>query len=469
MSALRTLLRRFFLKSRGYVLQGLEPGGISWNGSVSVDLLIASVPQDALELLDSRLIEHGSSLRDSALLASLVLQTVLEEERKVLIDVYQSLDVPLQDGIGEKDAERVLNLFSQGLVFDGDTTELAELDVNQQMLEEIYSAWPALHNFVGEVYQNIVSDQTAVTFDDMFSAVSAIHQRFGQWQNRECNLVKGQLFRLQGGHTGRVMLSDFYGGRIVDDKWPFLESGGYLRQLGALDDDDPLEPRVIVSNYMYSLSNCVTMRAHFSICCLDACESILATVEMSLGSPRGFPDEILDSVFGSSVEESWTNRSSLDSWRERLYDVAALHDGLVPIHGRLFKQWLHYVYPLECPFPHMSGTVRPLTEGDYQRETGVDSRASVEEIFQRIDDAAPRWRREKFEEDDLVSSMLWSAEEEILDTPEVETCVDYSPHMLAGILRSVVIVIAAACGYWMSGAISSSMSFDRVERKKHYV
>ena len=64
--------------------------------------------------------------------------------RKVLVDVHQSLDMPLQDGIGEKDAERVLNLSSQGLVFGGETTELAELDLNQQTLEGIYSVWLVL-------------------------------------------------------------------------------------------------------------------------------------------------------------------------------------------------------------------------------------------------------------------------------------------------------------------------------------
>uniref|UniRef100_A0A7S1FC87 Uncharacterized protein n=1 Tax=Noctiluca scintillans TaxID=2966 RepID=A0A7S1FC87_NOCSC len=462
-AALRTLLHRFFLNSRGYVLKGLEPGGVLWNGSVSVDLLSEGVPKDARELLDSRLHEHGSSLADSALLASLVLEMVLAEERKVLTDVYESLGMSLQDALGDSGARKVLNLFSQGLVFGGSIKELAEWDVDQETLTEIYSAWPEVLTFVGELHRSVVSDQSVVTFDDMLSVVWAIHERFGQWQNRECNQVKDQLYRLHGGRTGRVLISDFYGGRVLDEQWPFLESGGYLRQLGALDVEHTLEPRVIVPNYMYSLSNCVTMREHFSICCLDACESILASVEMALGSPRGLPEDIIDVVSGSSVVESWTNLVFSGSLRQRLYDVAASHGGLVPIHGRLFRQWLHHAYPLECAFPHMSGTVRPLTEEDYVLETGVDPRASVEEIFQRIDDATPRWRREKLEVEDL-ESVLWIAEEETLDTSEVQTC-----DQICHVFQFLVLAVAGACGYWMSVAIGQSHSGNYFETKKHYV
>jgi len=462
-TALRSLLHRFFLNSRGYVLKGLEPGGALWNGSVSVDLLREGVPKDARELLDSRLHEYGSSLTDSALLASLVLEMVLAEERKVLTDVYESLGMSLQDALDESGSQKVLNLFSQGLVFGGSTKELAEWDADQETLTEIYSAWPDVLTFVGEVQRSVVSDQSVVTFDDMLSVVWAIHERFGRWQNRECNQVKDKLQRLHGGRTGRVLISDFYGGRVFDEQWPFLESGGYLHQLGALDVDYTLEPRVIVPNYMYSLSNCVTMRKHFSICCLDACESILATVEMLLGSPRGLPEDITDVLSGLSMVESQTNLALSGSLRQRLYDVAASHGGLVPIHGRLFQQWLHHAYPLECAFPHMSGTVRPLTEEDYVLETGVDSRASVEEIFQRIEEAAPRWRREKLEVDDL-ESVLWIAEEETLDTLEVQTC-DQICHMF----QFFVLIVAGACGYWMSGAIGQSQSGNSFETKKHYV
>merc|ERR1712039_599952 len=36
----------------------------------------------------------------------------------------------------------------------------------------------------------------------------------------------------------------------------------------------------------------------------------------------------------------------------KLHGIAAKHKGVVPIHGRLFAQWLHFAFPLECPYPH---------------------------------------------------------------------------------------------------------------------
>merc|ERR1719157_39189 len=49
----------------------------------------------------------------------------------------------------------------------------------------------------------------------------------------------------------------------------------------------------------------------------------------------------------------------------RLDEIATHHGGLVPLHGRLFAQWLHHAYPRECPYPHLSGTTRPQTTSDY--------------------------------------------------------------------------------------------------------
>ena len=33
--------------------------------------------------------------------------------------------------------------------------------------------------------------------------------------------------------------------------------------------------------------------------------------------------------------------------------VASHHGGKVPLHGRLFAQWLHHAFPRECPYPHV--------------------------------------------------------------------------------------------------------------------
>ena len=39
----------------------------------------------------------------------------------------------------------------------------------------------------------------------------------------------------------------------------------------------------------------------------------------------------------------------------RLDEIASLHAGPVPLHSRLFRQWMHHAYPRECPYPHEAG------------------------------------------------------------------------------------------------------------------
>merc|ERR1719156_31279 len=72
-----------------------------------------------------------------------------------------------------------------------------------------------------------------------------------------------------------------------------------------------------------------------------------------------------------------------DTLRSRLEQVAAVNQGKVPLHGRLFAQWMHYVFPRDCPFPHVAGTVNPQTPVKYEEVLGQDTTtASDEEVEQ---------------------------------------------------------------------------------------
>merc|ERR1719454_91980 len=72
-----------------------------------------------------------------------------------------------------------------------------------------------------------------------------------------------------------------------------------------------------------------------------------------------------------------------DTLRSRLEDVASVNHGKVPLHGRLLAQWLHFVFPRDCPFPHEAGTVKPQTPMKYEEILGEDATtASDEEVEQ---------------------------------------------------------------------------------------
>merc|ERR1719238_1514234 len=205
------------------------------------------------------------------------------------------------------------------------------------------------------------------------------------------------------GGAGRVRLSDFYGKAVNEGKWQFSESIDYLRQLGALDDSDTSNPRVIIPNYLSGPSNCVASSAYYSVCCLDECEGILGRLEQLIKAPEASPSTILNLVPMVSSATMPSNRT-LSSWlHDRLDEVAKHHGGLVPLHGRLFTQWLHYAYPRECNFPHIAGTIDPKRPEDILETNNLntDELAANETVMKRVigEQSAPKPRTPGSESD----------------------------------------------------------------------
>merc|ERR1719194_175001 len=192
----------------------------------------------------------------------------------------------------------------------------------------------------------------------MENVIAEIGERYGRFQDVECRTLKDMLVASEDpsvGGAGRVRISDFYKKALDEGKWQFTESIDYLRNLGALDESDASNPRVIIPNYISGPSNCVASSAYYSVCCLDECESILGRLEELIAAPQASPATILKIVPMVSSATMPSNRT-LSPWlHHRLDEVARHHGGRVPLHGRLFAQWLHYAYPRECNFPHAAG------------------------------------------------------------------------------------------------------------------
>ena len=78
------------------------------------------------------------------------------------------------------------------------------------------------------------------------------------------------------------------------------------------------------------------------------------------------------------------NQTVAPSLERRLSDIADHHGGMVPLHGRLFAQWLHHLHPHECPYPHMSGTTSPLRPEVFEQEMGLPAEASEEDTGPKL-------------------------------------------------------------------------------------
>jgi hypothetical protein len=227
--------------------------------------------------------------------------------------------------------------------------------------------------------------------------------------------LKDRLVELEDGNgTGRVRLADFYRTALEGGRWQFTESVPYLRQLGALDDSDPSSMKVIIPNYLYSLSNCIASSQYADSCCINECEDLMSGLEAKLQGPDATPAEIMNAISllpapsGSAVAA----RKIPAAFRRRLDEIAEHDGGRVPLHGRLFAQWLHHLYPRECPYPHMHGTTGPLGLNEFEKVTGKSNIASEDEMEYFID-AAHGVASKQNCEDDLCAGM-WDMEEDLV-------------------------------------------------------
>jgi len=89
-----------------------------------------------------------------------------------------------------------------------------------------------------------------------------------------------------------------------------------------------------------------------------------------------------------------------------------MHSGQVPLHGRLFAQWMHHAYPRECPFPHVSGSVKPMYPMEWAQAMGE----SLLEVTQEVMEEHAS-RQSLASETPMV--LPWTGEEELLSTHKI--------------------------------------------------
>jgi len=210
-----------------------------------------------------------------------------------------------------------------------------------------------------------------VGMSSIVSVAEEIGHSFGKFQNLECSSFKVRLLDMEDEGTGRVPLSKFYSG-VKDPDWPFYESVGYLRSLGALDESTPGRPSVIIPNYLGSSSLCALPSSFYKVCCMDECESLMAGVELAVAEPVALPHRLAEIVANLQSDTVEAPRTLSNLQVARLTEIAEVHSGVVPLHGRLFAQWMHHAYPRECRYPHVSGTTNPMASHEFSAPEATD-------------------------------------------------------------------------------------------------
>lgn len=409
--AVRYIVHNYFAREHGWLILGLEPHGNQDNISEvhNINILQDKAPVLIETLLETKRGNHGLALDDVvAMIASL--ERLIFDESLTLLDSSYRLNS--FDPSQPLDAEQIHEVLSSYLLlFElGHDADLTNVDRHQRIkaaAEKSGGNWPMLVQFEQDAVSNFNFEQRHRTNPFVepkysFQALSFISeglvQGFGKWQNTECRQMKEELMSLDPDGSGRVPLPTFYS-QPESAQYQFTESLSYLRQIGALDESGN-SPQVRISNYVAGPSNCIATSSYYSVCCLTECEGLLNELEAQILAPRASPSRLLSLV---------RNMSSLDSAPKlsqaltaKLDEIAKQHGGEVPLHGRLFAQWLHHVFPNECPYPEITSDVAALTPNYWLDKTMT---ASKEE---RMHYSSMQVEHRKSNDDDRLS---WSDEE----------------------------------------------------------
>merc|ERR1719379_2868469 len=422
-------LHRYFVQQHGWFIKGMSPDGSGWNGSSTTTPMQERAPAHVQDLLERHLGSRGLSLRELAALASVLHSQVSQEYLGRSDRAYRMTGAPIEGRATEQQLTRAITLWMTMLIIGPDMPKVNDKQIlgAASRMHRYFPHWHDLLLWVEDVRQSVAHTQRArwnafvgasLPLEAMHQVAFEIPKRFGGWHDSMCAEMKKALLGLEDTrHTGRVGLSLFYGGKGASDDWRFTESVGYLRELGALDESDPERPRVIVPNYLSGPNNCIEASEMHTYCCKDECGALLAEVERGIAAPTGAPADIASIVSQISSDTVDAPRNLTSELMGKLEAVASRHGGTVPLHGRLFAQWMHHAFPLECPHPHVSGSTTPMTTERYE-SSGRNATVSDEERTHHIAAQAPFWRSAAGETVELA----WSDEEELLsyDDPDLQ-------------------------------------------------
>jgi len=414
-SVVRYALHRLFIQRHGWSVKGLDPAGGSFNSSSPAGILKDQVPAFIQDLFEKRLHGKGMDLHELAVFGATVEHLIHDEAVGRLGKALNVHNILPTDPMTEKQADQVLDTYMMAYILGENLSNMTSQGAQDTHAEmpELYLAWNETQAFLRKLRANVTAETQAqeINFATVAKVAEIAGENFGRFQDKECRDLKAKLVAMEDRGSGRVRLGDFYK-PALDGDWQFQESVHYLSELGAIDDSDPKDVRVIIPNYLLSQSNCIASSNFYSVCCMDECEALMGHLETEIAAPEASPERIAQLVANMASSSVDAPRSLPSSLSQRLDEMAAHHHGTVPIHGRLFAQWMHHAFPRECQYPHLSGTTNPQAADDFE-DKGHKSTASVDEMRQHVSTASVKDSSTETPEVSEIE-VPWSLEEELL-------------------------------------------------------
>mmetsp|Transcript_119481 Transcript_119481/g.230500 ORF Transcript_119481/g.230500 Transcript_119481/m.230500 type:complete len:578 (-) Transcript_119481:19-1752(-) len=427
-AAVSYALYRLFVQRHAWFVVGLEPfkSMSEWNSTSPVSVIDQRVPEYVAGLFHTRLGEHGFGLHELAVLAATLEHLVHKESLVRLSAAYKSLSFSKEDVLSKEEGDNVMDTYMSMYILGPLIRNISNVSMDwvrflRSNVTELYPSFPETQQFLREVSETVAPSRDYLYYSDVANAVEEVGDRYGRWQDYECRALKDMLVDMEDkgtGGAGRVRLADFYRASLYEGKWQFMEGIEYLRELGALDDSNPDNLKVIIPNYINGPSNCVAGSSYYSVCCVNECEEILGHLEIKIAAPEATPTKIAN-IIAQLPSATIAGNRTLSPWLlRRLDEVAQHHAGLVPLHGRLFGQWLHYAYPRECPYPHTVGATFPRTAEQFVTQTRRDFSEPKDSMKRIIESPVPQQKSvdeaADIEEACHLESAMWTMEEELV-------------------------------------------------------
>jgi len=474
--ALRYALHRSVAHRRGWFVRGLEPEGTEVeqkkNGSQVPDYL------HVLENDEATINTDGTSLTGLASLAAAFEDKGIKEAVDRMRAIILMYGLPSHGKVPSQLLRALTDTFFMDFLLAGSfpakTAEDAERFKAAKWGHIAQRDEPWLRSLQDRLITEEPDGQVGLhSATEIASNVPLTYQ--GAFLN-VCQELKSTLIGLEGNTPGRIRLPAFYR-QGLSGRWRFSERPEYLRSLGALDETDPEQPLVITTNYILSRTNCFQASPFYAICCPVECWDLMGKLEEQFQAPTANTSRLAGAIEQLASSTVKAPRKLSEAVRRRLDDVAAANGGLVPLHGRLFAQWMHHAYPHECPYPHEAGTTVQRTPEAWTRESGhTHASASRAELEAHVEGdgcsaaAGPQGPCDESERRELP----WKGTEELLvgfrprvrEDQERHVEIEAQPLHATSPRSGTSVALVAASGAFAACIV---MLFKRVAEAQHLV
>lgn len=355
------MLSRYFQKEHGWTLHGLDPTEIT----VSTGILQDQVPLLLDALLDKQR-GDGLTLSEISSLAGALERLIFDESLKLLqlaytMNGYNNSQVLSRDEVHEVLVSYIMvyKHIDKNVVINPKGHFLWKQNEikNGRLLLETSFVDDSIRNFEFRRSSNTSPFAPILyPFQAVLEIVELIANGFGRWQDDSCRVMRNELSSFDTLGSGHISLQDFYSVKGLP-VFELDETIDELRELGLLDESKPVKPAVRIANYVLSDLNCGDFSNYYSVCCISTCDEIILELESRFQQFSVAPTLLLEAVTKvSNAADKDLNIAPSPGLEQHagqllkgLEVIARQHGGVVPLHGSLFAQWLHFAFPQECP------------------------------------------------------------------------------------------------------------------------